>query len=456
MNQNQNSGLSRRGFLGLATLGITGAAVSACGGGPSTSADAGRRTDAAIDYSKVQPASSITFWTSNPGHSEAVTRQIVDAFHATQPGIEVNLVTAGSNYEEVAQKYQTARAGGDLPDLVILSDVWWFSFYMNDAIIPLDALIKQVGIQGSDYVDSLWSDYTFNGAQWAVPWSRSTPIFYYNKDHWKKAGLPDRAPHSWAEFARWAPRLQSARAGAKHAFQLPALVDYAGWTLQNNLWGWGGGWSKQGTFDMTASSAQSVAALQFLQDAVYRDKWAGVASQDSTVDLGAGAVSSTIASTGSLVGVLEAAKGRFDVGAGFLPGGPREMKPVCPTGGAGLAISKSSSPEAQLAAAMFLQFLTNPDNTLTFAAATGYMPVRKSADTSSLVKKSPLSKIAIDQLAVTRSQDYARVFLPGADHEMANTAANILTSHAAVSSELTTLQGKLQDIYETKVKPNVP
>ena len=68
--------------------------------------------------------------------------------------------------------------------------------------------------------------------------------------------------------------------------------------------------------------------------------------------------------TGSLVGILKAAK--FDVGAGFLPGGPVTTSPVCPTGGAGIGIPKAIPKERQLAAATFLKFLTTPENTVTF------------------------------------------------------------------------------------------
>ena len=399
----------------------------------------------------MKPASQITWWSNNPGSSQAVSQQIIDAFHASQSDIKVNLVTAGKDYEEIAQKFQTAQTGGTLPDLVVLSDVWWFRYYMLGSIIPLDSLIKTVGIETADYRDQLMADYQYNGGQWAIPWARSTPLFYYNKAHWASAGLPDRAPTTWAEFAEWAPRLQSAGTGVQHAFQHPALAGYAGWSFQNNLWGWGGAWSNE--WDITCDSQQSVAALQFLQDSVYKNGWAGVASTDSANDLSAGAVSATVSSTGSLVGILTASK--FEVGAGPLPGGPVTSTPVCPTGGAGVGIPKAIPKENQLAAATFVKFLTSPENTVTFAGATGYMPVRKSADVSSLVAKTPQIKVAIDQLAVTRVQDRARVFFPGADQEMGKSCANILTQQTDVQTEMTALKKTLSGIYDQDVKPNL-
>ncbi|WP_224402862.1 ABC transporter substrate-binding protein [Pseudonocardia sp. ICBG1034] len=441
--------LDRRGFLKFA--GITGAAaaLAACGG-PSTSGG-GPAAVPEVDYSGVQPAKEITWWTNNPGSSETVSRQIIDAYQRANPGTKVNLVTAGANYEEIAQRFQTAQAGGgsQLPDLVVLSDVWWFRYYMQRSIVPMDPLIAATGIDTADYRQQLIEDYRYDGKLWALPWARSTPIFYYNKAHWQKAGLPDRAPATWAEMAEWGPRLQAAGTGAQKAYQLPALADYAGWSFQNNLWGEGGAWSDE--WDVTCDSPEAVRAVSALQNAV-TSGWAGVAATDGTTDLGAGAVSATVGSTGSLVTVLDAA--RFDVGAGFLPAGP-VPGPVCPTGGAGLGIPAGVPPERQLAAAAFAKFLTSPENTVLFSQATGYLPLRTSADTGPLLAETPLRKIAIDQLDRTRTQDRARAFFPGADQEIARTCANILNQRADVQGELTTLKGTLTRIFDTDVKPNI-
>lgn len=450
-----NPHLSRRSLLGLAGLGAGAVALSACG--PSTSSGSG--SAASFDangpsFDGVQPAKSITFWSNHPGNSEAVTRDIIAKFKA-QTGIEVNLVTAGSNYEEVAQKFQTAQAGGQLPDLVVFSDVWWFRYFMQDSIIPLGNVLKAAKVDTSDYRTGLFDDYQYKGGQWAVPWARSTPLFYYNKSHWKAAGLPDRAPKTWDEFAEWAPKLQAAKTGAQHVYEHAALADYAGWTLQNILWGYGGGWGSSDSFDVTCDADASVAALQYVQDSVYKGKWAGIASTSATDDLAAGACSAAMGSTGSLVGVQKAAKGKFDVGVGFMPGGPKVTSPVCPTGGAGLGIPKGSSRERQLAAAQFIGFLTNPENTVTFSQSTGYLPVRTSADTKALVAANPLIETAIKQLDVTRKQAYARVFLPGADQEIAKSISAILTQKADVKSSMTSLKSTLENIYTTQVKPKI-
>ena len=104
---------------------------------------------------------------------------------------------------------------------------------------------------------------------------------------------------------------------------------------------------------------------------------------------------------------------------------------------------------------MFLDFVTQPESTAEFSAATGYMPTRKSADMKAVLAKTPQIQTAVDQLAVTKVQDNARVFLPGADQEMAKAAAKILTQQGDVKSTMTDMKTTLQVIYDKDVKPKL-
>lgn len=440
----------------LTGLGLGATALAACSG-PNTSGGSNANSAAATDWSKVKPAARISFMSSHPGTSQPVEQALIDAFQQENPDIKVDLITGGANYEEVAQKFQTAQAGNSVPDVVVASDVWWFRYTLSSTIVPVDDILKAVSDKTGDYNSTLYDDYKYSGQHWAVPYARSTPLFYYNKDHFKAAGVPDRAPKTWAEFAQWAPKIMAANASAPgytHAYQYPALAGYAGWTLQNVLWGYGGGWSNQ--WDITADSDASITALQWVQDTIVKDAWAGVSSKDAVSDMTAGAVSATVSSTGDLVGTIKAAKAKnMSIGVGFLPGGPASSSPVCPTGGAGLVIAKKTSPERQLAAAKFISFMTNSSSTAKFSEATGYMPVRTTADMSSVLAKTPEIQVALDQLKVTKSQDYARVFLPGADQEMAKSAAKFMNEKADVKATMTALKTTLEGIYTKDVKPKL-
>ncbi|MSS46253.1 ABC transporter substrate-binding protein [Cutibacterium sp. WCA-380-WT-3A] len=438
----------------MAALGVGALGLAACSGPSSVNSQGSSTGASAIDFSGVKPASEITFWTNNPGGSGDVTSKICTDFKAKE-GIAVRIVPAGSSYEEVAQKFQTALTGQDTPDVIIGSDVWWFRYYMQDAIIPLDDVLKAAKVDVTAYRKGLIDDYRYKDHLYALPFARSTPLFYYNKSHFKAAGLPDRAPRTWDEWRTWAGKLQNAKTGAQYAYQFPSVTDYAGWTLQNILWGYGGGWSKKDSFDITCDSDNSIQALTFVRDAVLTDKWAGVSSNESTDDMAAGACSATIGSTGSLVGVQKAVGNKFEVGVGFLPGGPVTTHSVCPTGGAGVAICSRSSKDKQLAAAKFIGFLTNAENTIDLSAATGYMPVCTTSDTSKLLKENPLIGQAIKQLDATRPQDYARVFVPGGDQEIAKAVASVIQQGGELKPTMSKLRATLEGIYTSQVKPHV-
>ena len=67
----------------------------------------------------------------------------------------------------------------------------------------------------------------------------------------------------------------------------------------------------------------------------------------------------------------------------------------------------------------------------------------------------PITQVAVKQASETRSQDWARVYLPGADQEMNNMIQTLMTSKADVDTAASTLQDTLQKIYDSQVKPNL-
>lgn len=443
------SAVSRRGLLAATGAGLGALALAGCSG-PTVGGDGGPAPEEETDWSSIEPATEISFWTNHPGTSMELEQKMAEDFKA-ETGIQANIVTAGKNYEEVQQKFQTAQTGGEAGDMVVISDVTWFNYYINGTIISMDSLWDHLQFEISDYRDALIADYEYEGKHYGIPYARSTPLFYYNKDHWSKAGLDDAAPASWEEFNEQAPKLVDS-AGVDAAFAFPKQDEYPGWTLSNVLWGWGGGWSSEWDTEILESQ-ETKDAMQFVQDAVRKHKWGMVASTDHSEVFSSGAVSATVQSTGSMGGILKSAK--FDVGVGFLPAGPQADDMICPTGGAGIGIASKSSPERQLAAAMFLQFMTSPENSATFSQATGYMPSRKSADMAAAVKETPQLEEAVKQLDHTRSQDYVRVLLPGGDLNISAMTQKVMTSDVDVAEQLGELRGKLDDIYNTDMKPKL-
>lgn len=430
--------ISKRVALGASILSLTALGLSACG--PSVGSDSATGTDA--DFSGVEPADSITFWTNHPGSSMDIEKKIVADFK-DETGIAVELVTAGATYEEVSQKFQTAQNSGEVGDLVVVSDATWFTNFANESLLPVEKALEAAEADTSSYQQTLFDDYLYEDSHYAVPYARSTPIFYYNKDQYKEAGLEDKTPGTWDEVKANSEKLQEKKV-AKSALSYPKEDAYPAWVLGNLVWGYGGGWSSG--WDMSAmTSPETVAAVQFAQDST-QDGWANVSSGAPADDFAAGATSQILDSTGSLKTILDTAD--FEVGVGFLPAGPKESEKIVPTGGAGVGISAKSSPEEQLASAKFLDFLTNSENTAAFSEGTGYLPVRTDADMSDVYKETPQFETAVNQLEKTRTQDPGRVLLPGGDLTIAKSLQKILTSDVDVKKELESAQEEMQNLYD--------
>ncbi|WP_040800622.1 ABC transporter substrate-binding protein [Nocardia higoensis] len=433
--------LSRRGFLGLTGAAAAGAVLTACagtGGGGEQSGD----------------ARTITFWSNHPGTSKELELEIIRRFQDKHPDLTVNLVDAGKNYEEVSQKFNAALSGGDLPDIVVLSDVWWFNYALNGTIEPLDGHFAEVGVQVGDYVDSLVADYRFNGKHYALPYARSTPLFYYNKDVWNRAGLPDRGPESWQEFDEWGPKLQEVVGEGKLAHGWGDAKNYLAWTFQGPNWTFGGAYSDEWTLKFNDPGTR--AAGEFLRNMINTKKYAGIKPQIA-VDFAAGVIASTIASTGDLRGIQKNAANTMEFGTAFLP---HPNGPGVTTGGAGLAIPARISDERKVNALKFIEFATNTQNTAYFSQGTGYMPVRKSAVTDpseqAFLAENPNSKVAIDQLSLTKSQDYARVFVPGGDQIIGTGLEKIGLLDVDVAATFADVTNQLQAIIDRQITPKLP
>ncbi|OFR37343.1 ABC transporter substrate-binding protein [Corynebacterium sp. HMSC077D03] len=436
--------MDRRSFLSVLALSTASVSLTACAGTSSTDPQAKKNSSGSGEVTEL------TWWSNHPGSSKDIENEIISRFEKENPDIKINLIDAGKNYEEAAQKFNAALTGSDLPDIVVLSDVWWYNFAINGQIANVDELAKEANVDLSSYVQPLYEDYAYDGGHFALPFARSTPLFYYNKDAWKKAGLPDRGPKSWDEMDKWATKLADANPDMQ-AFGWGDAVDYLGWIFQGPLWSKGGAYSDE--WELKFTDPKTIEAVEWLKKVTDEKEGYSYVGNDMAMEFSTGRAAATVLSTGDLSGITENAK--FDLGTAFLPNPNGDG--ACPTGGAGLAIPAGIDKNRQIAAIKFIDFVTNDQNTSYWSQNVGYMPVRKTAmeldEQKKFMEENPNFKTAIEQLPDTRPQDYARVFLPGADQEIGGAFEKIVTNRDDVKKTLTDLEKTLQSIYDNQVKP---
>lgn len=366
------------------------------------------------DQRPGQPAGKIkiTYWGSFSANLGEAEQQVVQRFNRSQQEVEVEYQYQGS-YEDTAQKLTAALQARTAPEVSLLSDVWWFKFYLNRVLEPLDDFMKKYKVDKNDYVDPLINEGIRGGRLYWVPFARSTPIFYYNKEAWREAGLPDRGPDTWDEFLTWVPKLIKRDGGnvVRYAFAHPGAASYIAWLFQCVAWQWGGAYSDP-DFKIRIAEPPVIRAGEFYRSSTTQG-WAST-PQNLDNEFRGGVAAAIMGSTAGLAGHEQNA--RFPVGTAFLPKGPAGFG--CCTGGSGLAVLTMAPKEKQDAAFKYIMFATSPETTAFWSQNTGYMPVRKSAidgPMKSFYAERPNYQTTVKQLPLTKPQDAARVFIPNGD-----------------------------------------
>ncbi|MCA9859191.1 MAG: extracellular solute-binding protein, partial [Thermomicrobiales bacterium] len=256
----------------------------------------------------------IVYWGSFADSLGVAEKQLCDNFNAAQTDVELEYQYQGT-YEETAQKLTAAVAARQTPDVSLVSDVWWFKFYLNNVLAPLNDLIAANNIDTTDYVDSLFNEGVRNGESYWIPMARSTPLFYFNKELYTEVGLPD-GPETWDDLVAVTDQLVTKDGDTitRSAFAHPNSASYVAWLFQPVVWQNLGAYS-DADFNIQINQEGAVKAGNFYRDSVVNG-WA-TTPDDPESDFVNGYTASLMASTGSLAGIL--AESPFEVGTAFLP-----------------------------------------------------------------------------------------------------------------------------------------
>ncbi|HEV2527475.1 MAG TPA: ABC transporter substrate-binding protein [Thermomicrobiales bacterium] len=403
------------------------------------------RVFAAPNQINRQSATEINFWYGFTGVLGDRMQDLIARFNETNgQGITVTGLQQG-NYEETAQNLTLALQDGTNPDIALISDVWWFRFYLAQALLPLNDLIAARGFPIDDIVDSFRYEGVRKGEQYWMPLARSTPLVYWNTDMWGAAGVTE-FPGTWSEVEAIAPQLND-ESQQVVAFSLPPATDYLAWPFQGVVWAHGGAYSDP-DFTIRIDEEGAINAGNLYLRGV-QDGW--MYNADNQVnDFSSGFSAMMIGSTGTLAEMRNlTAESGIKWSTAFLPQQNEGIEQVCSTGGSGLGIMASIPPERQEAAFAFVEFISSYDEAVAWSQGTGYMPILKSAisgpEMEQFFQENPTSRTAVDQLQFTKAQDSARAFIPGGDQIISGGISEILVNgtdpaqaFAAVAEELRT------------------
>ena len=138
--------------------------------------------------------------------------EIATKFNASQNDYEVKAIFKGS-YPETLNAAIAAYRAKQAPHVVQVYEVGTQTMLSSGAVYPVFQLMKDnnVAIDWNDLIGPVKTYYSSGGNLYSMAFNSSTPILYYNKDLFKKAGLPDKAPATWDEVEAMAKKLVASR-----------------------------------------------------------------------------------------------------------------------------------------------------------------------------------------------------------------------------------------------------
>lgn len=157
---------------------------------------------------------TIPFWHSMEGELGKEVDSLAQRFNQTNPDYKIVPVYKG-NYEQNLSAGIAAFRTGNAPAILQVYEVGTATMMASKAIKPVYEVFKDAGINfdESQFVPTVAGYYTDakSGHLLSQPFNSSTPVLYYNKDAFKKAGLdPEQPPKTWQELADYTAKLRAA------------------------------------------------------------------------------------------------------------------------------------------------------------------------------------------------------------------------------------------------------
>lgn len=191
----------------------TAAIAAGCSGGETTDTAGSSADNAATEAGEsgetapAGDATEVIFWSSMSGGMGETLDKIVSDYNASQDAVHVTVEFQG-NYYDMAAKLQAAVTSGEIPHVAQLEMGRTKMFADYGVLQDMTDLAAESGLDLSMFYPGLMNSCDWGEGVYALPFNRSTPMFYYNKDMFTEVGLdPEDPPETWDELQEYAAKL---------------------------------------------------------------------------------------------------------------------------------------------------------------------------------------------------------------------------------------------------------
>jgi sn-glycerol 3-phosphate transport system substrate-binding protein len=336
----------------------------------------------AVQSAAAVASTEIRFWHSMEGASAERLGDLIQRFNSEQS--EFKVLPAFKTQDEATRAAKSASAR--VPHVVQLPDTATGSMLSGKhAVRPLYEVMAQAGksIEPKSFYAPISAYYLDQkGRLMALPFNSATPVFFYNKDAFSKAGLdPNSAPKTWRDVQARALALYSAGYACSYTTAWPS------WIHLENL----GAWhdepiaTRSNGFD-GVDAKLNFNGIMMIRHVAMLSSWNksriftySGRKDEADTKFARGECGMLTSSSAAYAEISERAKFRFGVAPmpyyDEFPGAPRNSIP----GGAGLWAVSDKTPTEYKGVATFFAFLSRPEVQADWHQKTGYLPAGPAA-----------------------------------------------------------------------------
>jgi sn-glycerol 3-phosphate transport system substrate-binding protein len=336
------------------------------------------------------PAAATTevqLWYALTGELGERLVEIVEGFNKSQSEYRVAAVYKG-NYTETMTAAIAAFRARKQPHMVQVFEVGTATMMAaKGAIKPVYEVMAEAGerFDPRAFIPAVTGYYTTpDGRMLSMPFNSSTPVLFYNKDLFRKAGLdPERPPRTWPEVESYSRKLQAAGVpcGFTTGWQTwVQLENFSAWhnvpfaTRDNGF----GGLDTELVFNspLHVRHIQQMAEWQKTKIFDY-----GGRRGEPNPKYYNGECAMLMNSSAFYEAVRRASEGKFEFGIGMLPyypdvaGAPQNSI----IGGATVWVFSGHKPAEYKGIARFFTYLSSVEVQAAWHQRTGYLPITQAA-----------------------------------------------------------------------------
>ncbi len=361
---------------------------------------------------------TVNWWHAHGGRLGEKVNSIAAEFNQSQSMYKL-VASYKGNYADTMTAGIAAFRAKNPPHILQVFEVGTASMMAaKGAIKPVYEVMAESGLPFDPkvYLPTVAGYYTSaDGKMLSMPFNSSTPVLYYNKDAFKKAGLdPNKPPKTWPEVAEYSKKL--VKAGYKSGFS----TAWISWIHLENFSAWhnlpigtkANGFDGMDT-EFTINSPLHVKHIQQLADWQKENVFVyGGRRNIGNAKFSSEEVAMYTESSAGYAGFKKTCK--FDFGTSMLPYWPDVKGAPQNTiiGGASLWVLEGHPAEEYKGVAAFFNYLAKPEVQADWHEFTGYLPITLGAyelkKSQGFYKENPGMETALIQMTLNEPTENSK------------------------------------------------